>query len=200
MFLSRTRQHAAQGLLIVTLVTIVGCAVNQLGTVQRTRLSPDVPTVTIDPVITTASTVVSRSTRLPDYLSDVWPKPESTVSLEDYNASLREGPIEVGSTGIGVVFWTDRIATRDKDIDVNWFTRCSLFVDGVSASSEGLAEDGALLIESKDAQGQLLSRTSGPYFRAWFVPLEVGTHTATFRLQRTTGEVLEYSWSFTVVP
>jgi hypothetical protein len=134
----------------------------------------------------------------------VWPSPNSTVDSYEYAQSLARDSFLLGDIGIGAKLLAHRIA-EEGDIDVDWVERTSLLVNEVALSKDSkISADGLVLHETytttDDGQRNLLYRVGGPYYLAWYAPLEPGEHNVTFQLRLTSGEVLEYNWRFVLVP
>lgn len=134
------------------------------------------------------------------YLGQIWPVPSSSITSDWYNKAIMHDFLTVGETGIGVVLLPHEIA-EEGDFEVNWIARCTLIVNGKIIDNEHtLVENGAVLTEGKNAQGQVLYRVSGPYYVAWRVPLAPGIHQVKLSVQKSSGKILEHSWQFTILP
>lgn len=77
---------------------------------------------------------------------------------------------------------------------------------GVDVAQNGYLHSNSFFIEEAlaemvDSEGNIT--TSYPAFTITaYLPIELepGKHTATVQVQKTSGEILEYSWSFTIAP
>jgi hypothetical protein len=195
---SKARIALSVMVMVACLVVTSACACTERVEVQNAPVYEDecqtAPVSTLDS---------SEITQLPGYLARVWPLPDSTISVQEYNESLDITHFLGGDIGIGVKLLAHRIA-EEGDIDVNWMKRSSILVDGVHPTSDdGEFADGAVLYEAYEngnKQGRLLYRTGGPYFMAWRVPLDPGKHEVAFCVESTSGNTAKYGWEFTIVP
>jgi len=59
--------------------------------------------------------------------------------------------------------------------------------------------DGVLLIKKMDAEGNILASVSGPYSWCVHAPLAAGLHKVQVSFEKSSGEIVEFSWTFTLV-
>ncbi|MBN1877934.1 MAG: hypothetical protein JXA33_27180 [Anaerolineae bacterium] len=178
MLKTNDRKRSAYFLFGIVLALLLSCEINQ----------PESKTNTPTPYSTPASKTAAT---IPHYLSEVFPLPDSELSISN---------VEDQKVGIGVTLRPQNVAEKG-DFDVNWIERCSLSIDGTAISREMLSvQDGIVLTEWKNEQGEVLFRVSGPYYLTWHVPMDVGKHQAVFQVRRTSGMILEHSWQFSIVP
>jgi hypothetical protein len=77
--------------------------------------------------------------------------------------------------------------------------RLSLSVDGLL--SESMDHPISSYLEAYFTlgdQGDRVAEGIGPILYCWYVPLNIGVHTAKISFTKTSGRVLEYEWSFAI--
>ena len=164
---------------------------------------PKTPTPTAQIVISCPSlgTIGHRDPKLPRFLEHVSPEPESTLRAFDY-----EGRSIVV---VRFVIRTEEIVEPGDFFDVDdVLERGTLLLNGRTPETVSLGEQKHIMAEVQlakivmpDKEGNTIASWPGPLAsRCWFVPLEPGKHEATVRVHKTSGAVLEYTWTFTIVP
>ena len=140
---------------------------------------------------------------LPRFLEQVLPEPESTLSLLEYDE--RQGTV-------CIVFVVEEILEPGDFFHAeDVIERLALWIDG--HTSEELAigkkdyEDYCTSniqmakIMLFDDDGNVIASGPGPLgSRCWSIALDPGKHKATVRVHKTSGAILEYTWTFTLVP
>ncbi len=141
-----------------------------------------------------------RYPSLPTFLEQVLPEPESTLSSPEY--------AERQST-VCVVFVVEEILEPGDFFHAEDVVgRLALLINGHTAedlatgkkdyctSNVQMAE-----IMLSDEEGNVIASGPGPLgSRCWSIALEPGKHEATVRVHKTSGAVLEYTWTFTLTP
>ncbi len=137
---------------------------------------------------------------LPPFVIGVWPGPGTRVSSSYY----KHGLDIVGARGLGVGAEISAIST-----DLDFFRavvpvtdRTSLAVNDRELGKAKYIEDGLGLAAELNNLGTPtgIERASGPYWLSWQIPLDPGEHKAKLKIVRDDGKLLEYEWSFEVLP
>ncbi|MBN1890598.1 MAG: hypothetical protein JW850_21570 [Thermoflexales bacterium] len=144
--------------------------------------------------------------KLPGFLRQVFPLPNAILSSRSYNERLKGlAIIYTGEVGVGVVLDSIAVAEVGDSLDEqDVISRVSLLIDGepliLDTPFDWVNQEGAHT-KVLDEQGQLLYEVAGgDYWMLWRKPLGLGKHEAMFRVRKTSGTLLEYSWSFELVP
>ena len=164
---------------------------------------PKTPTPTVQIMISCPSLygIGDRDPKLPRFLEHVSPEPESTLSAFDYEG---RSIVVVQS-----VIRTEEILEPGDFFDTDdVLERGILLLNGRTPETVSLGEQRYITSEVQlakimmpDKEGNIIASSPGPLAsRCWFVPLELGKHEATLRVHKTSGAVLEYTWTFTIVP
>ncbi len=136
---------------------------------------------------------------LPDFLECVFPGPGMTVSLQDYNRAMK-APMTM-SAGVGVKLNGTKIVENGENLtDEEIQQRPTLLVDQQTVPDnlkrwviEGLPT------KAYNDKGELVYEVdAGPHSAQWLVPLAPGQHQATIHIRKKSGQVLTFSWQFTV--
>lgn len=140
---------------------------------------------------------------LPPFIYHVLvPEPQSVVSLRDYQhgyhypADAHPAPGGAKNSVCAHVSLDPLLAFGDDADSVH----TAVFVDGSPA--EAHPEFFMMLGETVklDEEGNVVaSKPSGPLVRCWIAELNPGMHIATIEANKSSGEVLSYSWSFEIV-
>ncbi len=141
----------------------------------------------------------NRAIEVPAFLGRVWPVPGEQLSEHCYTNSLSFD--YNNGRGIGAIFLTagidlDLLSPPASSID----QRIQLFVDDqlVPKDDAVIIEHLTELIEKDEAGNVIHTGRSGSYYLAWTPLLEVGVHEARFEVIRDNGELLTFSWGFTI--
>ncbi len=142
---------------------------------------------------------------LPDYLSKVWPYPDSEVTLQCYEDTItpQEYYSDIEGRGVGVRIVVARIDTFLTGNDPVEDERFDLYVDDTLVSKKSLIVHDPLLrleyINPDDPYGGVTetSKSTG-YSLSWAPDLSPGLHEARIEITRDNGELLQYEWSFTI--
>jgi hypothetical protein len=144
-----------------------------------------------------------RYPSLPTFLEQVSPEPESTLGLLEYD--------ERQST-VCVVFVVEEILEPGDFFHAEDVVgRLALLIDGHTAEDLATGKEDyedyctsnvqMAKIMLFDEEGNVIASGPGPLgSRCWSIALEPGKHEATVRLRKTSGAVLEYTWTFTLTP
>lgn len=144
---------------------------------------------------------------LPEWLQFVRPLPNSTVTVQEYReANLVPAHLGFGDFrgGICMGVQTCRIVELGEYLDCSGVLRKFSFVtlDGaplhsVDATIEGGCE--LVLNETTDEEGRVVRSYPGPRaYQCLIIDLTPGEHEVTVQLQMASGEVVEYTWRFTI--
>lgn len=134
-------------------------------------------------------------------MEHISPEPESTLSAVDYEG---RSIVVVQS-----VISTEAILEPGDFFDADdVMERVTLLLDGHTPETVPLGEQRCITKEVQlekitlsDEEGNIIASSPGPLAsRCWYVPLEPGEHEATVRVHKTSGAVLEYTWTFIIVP
>jgi hypothetical protein len=74
----------------------------------------------------------------------------------------------------------------------------TLFIDGEKFTREKNANMIALETVLADENDQIVARAPVNHLICWPAELEKGRHIATLEVEKTSGEIVTYSWSFTL--
>lgn len=161
--------------------------------------TPSVQVIYCPPLVS----IRDRYPGLPRFLEQVSPEPESTLSSLEHD--------ERQST-VCVVFVVEEILEPGDFFHAeDVVERLALLIDGHTAEdlatgkkdykdycTSNIQMSKIMLL---DKEGNVIASGPGPLgSRCWSIALEPGKHEATVRVHKTSGAVLEYTWTFTVVP
>ena len=128
--------------------------------------------------------------KLPGFLEDIYPSQGDILSMDDYEAKICVQVDACEAIGEGD-FWDF------EDV----YTRTTILVDNQPTGGRiGAVEDYMVGCYVEDSQGNELMHTGGPY--KWCVctpPIAAGVHQIDLNFERSDGEVLSFSWTFTLV-
>ncbi len=138
---------------------------------------------------------------LPKFLLEIYPLPNSTIKHECYLKSLEKSS---GKVGVFVVIKTEEIVEiGDNLVDPDVIDeRINLNIDTLKTTdvSTYFGTD-LMILESYDDQANVSATWAGPHvWKSLPVDLAHSQHTATVQVHKTSGKVLEYSWTFTIEP
>ncbi|MEW5870604.1 MAG: hypothetical protein AB1894_15130 [Chloroflexota bacterium] len=145
----------------------------------------------------------SATEQLPNYILELWPAPEATITMKCYNStSLTEsGPDGPGDRqGIGAWVSTGDIDEFVADADFEPLpARIRLVVDGrtIPGGPTYVWDDLSALVWIRNGV-RYSSGESGSYKTGWKPALEPGEHEAQLVFLSNTGKVFEYSWRFRI--
>jgi hypothetical protein len=139
---------------------------------------------------------------LPVFLRGAWPIPFSRISLDCYSESLKQGyPVDGRGVGVGII-----ISAIDTNLlvtpEVDEVARVELYVDGhLIDKTNFLAVDLGVELVSFDeiAPTPTYTGRSSSFSLSWTPDLSVGDHEAKIVIERDNGDLLEYTWRFTIV-
>jgi len=143
---------------------------------------------------------------LPEWLIYTSPNSEEVINHQIYEIGdhVLDGPYPLPKmeNGICVHVWPilepgDFFSVIEEE-GVYFPDRVSLFIDGELAE---LNEEVIMILGTKQLKNEnhmITANTGGPYIMYWNFPLAIGTHTAIIQLERTSGIIESYSWSFTL--
>lgn len=161
--------------------------------------TPSVQVIYCPPLVS----IRDRYPGLPRFLEQVSPEPESTLSSLEHH--------ERQST-VCVVFVVEEILEPGDFFHAeDVVERLALLIDGHTAEdlaagkkdykdycTSNIQMSKIMLL---DKEGNVIASGPGPLgSRCWSIALEPGKHEATVRVHKTSGAVLEYTWTSTVVP
>lgn len=136
----------------------------------------------------------------PEFIRELWPEPGSKRPLYDYQNYLI---YDATQPGICVDFGGILLLLEEGDFltTEELFKRFSLKVDNQSINEP----DYVFMRDTKGFDGILDSDTNEPiysapeghpYFLCFYTDLQEGLHTATFIARKSSGQELNYTWSF----
>nr|HID14846.1 hypothetical protein [Anaerolineae bacterium] len=142
---------------------------------------------------------------LPEGFRFVRPLPDSTITLQAYREEqlvpFYQAPAFAdlrGGVCVGVL--TIEIVETGENLDCASLSRKYPFValDGVPPGKYAWIEErcaGEIVIVTENGV-----RTTGPgsHYKCWKIELSPGEHEATIELRKASGEVIEYTWRFTI--
>lgn len=143
----------------------------------------------------------SQENSLPPYLGFVYPKPGSTLSKKEYEtAKILLDDVE---PSICMSFETFYLLEPGDDLSVeDALSRIKLDIDGQQVNkiyAVLLTEDEPLLPLNPDTGDPIAQFEGGSNISGCFaITLDTGSHIADFIAQKTSGEELRYTWSFTL--
>ncbi len=142
---------------------------------------------------------------LPEGFRFVRPLPDSTITLQTYREEQMVPPYQApafadlrGGVCVGVL--TNKIMEPGESLDCVSLSHKYPFValDGVPPGRYTWIEErcaGEIVIVGENGVV-----TSGPslHYKCWKIELAPGEHEATVQLRKASGEVIEYTWRFTI--
>jgi hypothetical protein len=141
---------------------------------------------------------------LPEGLQFVRPLPNSTITLHAYREEQLVPPYQVTSPadlrgGVCVGVMSIEIMKAGEDLDCASLSHKYSFValDGISPSRYWIEELCTGKLIAVDENGMVTS-IPGVHHKCWRVGLAPGEHEATVQLHNVSGEVIEYTWCFTI--
>jgi len=145
---------------------------------------------------------------LPAFLSFVAPAPQTEYSVEEYNQG-QHYPKDVFAAPKDT---EHRICTQlstwtllePGDFFEEYRDEGEFFPDRVSAYVDGeeVAKDEMIITmlgagdRLIDRDGKVIAAAPGPQRICWVVPLKAGEHWAMIAVEKTSGEIVRYSWTF----
>lgn len=145
---------------------------------------------------------------LPEGFQFVRPLPDSTITLQDYRkerlvpryyapgfADLR------GGVCAGIL--PGKIVESGEFLEEGGVARKYSFValDGVPPGDDAVIEGGCepFRVSIRDESGCVVASYVGPHhYKCWQIDLDPGEHEAVVQLRKASGEVIEYTWQFTI--
>jgi hypothetical protein len=139
------------------------------------------------------------------YIEAVAPSPGSILNVEDF----RNGKHEAGGRWHVAEPLAPSICAKlnavpllqpgDDFSEADPFLERIEFIVDDQVLSRPYGIDGvATLTWLLDEDGEEVAVATGPFFFCWKADLGVGVHTAYLKVRKTSGEVVEYKWSFTL--
>ena len=132
----------------------------------------------------------------PEYIYYVWPGPNGIFAQFCYTQSLEDDyPVY---RGVGVTLFRRFIDTQFSDDTSPLEPRVSLYIDGILLPMDTLrsAVSGDIQDERNLSYNPPISEL---YWMSWTPEMNRGNHEARLEVIRDTGEILEYTWEFTIV-
>jgi hypothetical protein len=178
-------------LVIVIVLGLIGCAPT---TAPTSDTVPIATTRIIEATATAWPTMVPTSQRMPSYLLAVYPPNNSTVG------PFRRSSSEDGKGNRICLDLTERPLLQPGDnLDVvtmvEWHERVKMLVDGRPVSVMEATQTLGLRFEEVRGTRTYLG---DPITFCTPMPMEPGRHEVTFQVSQTSGNVLTYTWSFTI--
>jgi hypothetical protein len=144
--------------------------------------------------------------REPNWLSVAFPKPGQSISLDYYNdrSHWRVGVVVVANTPASVCFdvWASGLIERGDYWNADdVVSRTEAIVDGInrevidSTVADGKVAHGITLPGGPTPQASV----GGPYGWCVSAPLAAGLHKAEVRFNKSSGEVISFAWTFTLM-
>jgi len=196
----RAKAYVAIGLLLALSVACSSASATvttqSSNTLRPTAiLEPNVapePTATLESTDTPQPTPMCdwRSARpnasLPSFLFAVTPAPGGKLSARSYDSGGSEIHVHLETLKL----WDVEAVTLSIEDETGTV---------VAGELEMLEVRETVVVDSKyDAVRETVVGVGG--HRCWFAPLEPGAHKATVQVHKESGEVLEYTWTFTITP
>lgn len=142
---------------------------------------------------------------MPDFVSYVWPLPETTISSICYFKSRYISPLRIQERGISVELHPASIINLEitpinNKLDQPFRERVNLYVDGnlISNTSRVIFDDGVGIGIMKDGKTYLVPDISREYIFSWTPFLMPGNHKAKIVVNTRSGNPFEYQWNFLV--
>jgi hypothetical protein len=144
---------------------------------------------------------------LPDFLDYLVPEPGTSLSLKDYQTGQHSGsyysPVEAKNRICARIITEpilepgDFYSTRNQAFDF-LPERLNIFVDGqqLEWNLDEMAVGGGFQLRNEDMV--ITAETAMNNWVCWLAELQPGEHTAVMNVQKTSGESIEYAWSFTL--
>jgi hypothetical protein len=134
---------------------------------------------------------------LPSFIREVWPQPGSINILEGYDWNLENYSV-FKYYGVGFEIVSDEIEqTPDRYFDsANFRERILLFLNGQEISKDDLKETEEIML---DCTEDGVEYECGSIRTYWKIRLEPGYYIARLVYESKSGEIFEFSWSFTMV-
>jgi len=184
--------------LISVIVMFIGCMVSvrdssekepYLATLVPTKIPPVVESTAVEP--------------LPEYLGFLKPGPGETYTLTEYENLAPT--MWIGATEPGIcfsIFVSIFMEPGDFPTAEEWLKNVYLVVNTtlIPDYHSLLKLDSEGLIATDPKTGEIIwKEPSGSPLRVCYaVPLEIGQHTASIVVEKTSGEQITYTWPFTI--
>jgi hypothetical protein len=146
---------------------------------------------------------------LPVFLQELIPAPGSTLSLESYQSGDHyDGSYPLGSTPNRICAKINPEPLLEPGDFYGSRNRIFEFLPNrltVSVDGEELAWNVEELVvilgmyQLRDEDGEVVAQTGGPQVPCWVAELKRGEHVAVMKVTKTSGETIEYAWSFTLL-
>jgi hypothetical protein len=148
---------------------------------------------------------------LPSFLEFVAPAPKSEISIDSYNEGQHYPPISEAHPAPqdGRQRICSELLSRVLLEPEDYFAvssqkgeflpdRVTVYVDGAKVARD----DEVIMVLSEtvleDENGRVIARAPASHLICWPAKLERGIHVVTMEVNKTSGEVVNYSWSFTL--
>ncbi len=143
----------------------------------------------------------SKQVSLPNFLEDVYPAPGSVIKHDCYIKGLEGLSLQVG---IYATIVTEKIVETGDNLNLDAINeRIELKVHPLLDEDNSRTYFGAdtMELQKYDDEGNLIATWGGPtVWKSMPVELASDEYIATIRVQKTSGDILEYSWSITIEP
>lgn len=192
MFIQNLRMILTASFCLIYVGNLIGCTSSEVSTPSQIHQTP---------TSCSTSQPTTGPVNLPQFLVSIHPAPGSVIKQECYLEELNEFSTQVGIYAI--IFVEPMVEPGDNLVDLDIIDeRISISVDTVSEGDTPTYFGADLMLLQKyDEETKVITRWGGPHvWKSFPVILSPGKHTATVRLRKTSGAILEYSWTFTIEP
>jgi hypothetical protein len=142
----------------------------------------------------------SKLDNLPDFLQEVSPAAGSEIKLEEYLASIETFG---GFGGIYAILEMEEIVEEGEHLGLDTIKdKVSICVDTIQVDNTDVAwKVDATLCHKYDGEGERVASYACPHSTIYLpILLEPGEHTASIWIRQRSGDTLEYSWMFSIIP
>lgn len=151
---------------------------------------------------TTLEPVPNLNGPLPSFIFDLLvPGPHEVVSLEafrsgyHYPTESHPAPNNAKSSICADIYPGPLLEPGDQDYPAS---RVTVYLDGKQAAMSEQLFRVVNEIQLYDEDGKVIATASGPLVICWMVEVSPGEHIATIRAEKTSGDSIDYSWSFEI--
>jgi len=157
----------------------------------------------ISPVAEPCSPIKAANEKeiLPDFLFEIHPAPSSVIRHKCYLESLEGLSLQVG---VYVVVITEKMVEQNDNLtdldDIDERIEIKINPTPKGDVTTHLGAD-LMVLEKYDEEGNVIATWAGPHvWKSFPAALPPGKHTVTVQVRKTSGEILEYSWTFSLEP
>ncbi len=184
--------------IITTAILWAICTSLLAGCITSKSANSDQTSPTPEPCSTIQTNTLSDN--LPIFLEKVSPSPDSVIKLECYIREIESNEI---ISGVYATISVGKMVEIGDNLEVHSLReRVNIFIDTEQVSDVSphwFIEMSRINIS--DAEGNVIISHPGPRATIGLpATLTTGKHTATVQVRKTSGKVLEYSWTFTIEP